>query len=43
MITVNKSLEYRHFRGYWRADLSKTVSEYRNIPMSDEDFRTCEF
>lgn len=39
MIIVNKSLEYRHSRGYWRAGPPKTMSGYRNIPMSDEAFK----
>lgn len=33
-LTVNKSLEYRHSMGYWRAGPPKSVSSYRTIPLT---------
>ena len=38
-ITVNKTLEYRHSRKYWRAGPPKTMAGYRTIPMTDEAYR----
>lgn len=32
-LTVNKTLEYRHKQGYWRAGPQKTVTSYRTIPL----------
>lgn len=34
-ITINKTLEYRHKQGYWRAGPPKTQSSYRTIPLTD--------
>ena len=34
-LTVNKTLEYRHSQGYWRAGPSKTQQSYRTIPLTD--------
>lgn len=34
-LTVNKTLEYRHDRGYWRAGPPKTQQSYRTIPLTD--------
>lgn len=34
-LTVNKSLEYRHKQGYWRAGPPKTEKSYRTIPLTD--------
>lgn len=33
-LTVNKTLEYRHDRGYWRAGPPKTQQSYRTIPLT---------
>lgn len=37
-LTVNKTLEYRHSRGYWIAGPPKTVTSYRTIPLTDRAF-----
>ncbi len=37
-LTVNKSLEYRHKRGYWRAGPPKTVASYRTIPLTNKAY-----
>ena len=34
-LTVNKTLEYRHKQGVWRAGPPKTESSYRTIPLAD--------
>lgn len=34
-LTVNKTLEYRHSQGYWRAGPLKTQQSYRTIPLTD--------
>ncbi len=34
-LTVNKTLEYRHDQGYWRAGPPKTQQSYRTIPLTD--------
>ncbi len=34
-LTVNKTLEYRHDRGYWRAGPPKTQQSYRTIPLTN--------
>lgn len=34
-LTVNKTLEYRHKQGCWRAGPPKTQSSYRTIPLTD--------
>lgn len=33
-LTINKSLEYRHKQGYWRAGPPKTEKSYRTIPLT---------
>lgn len=38
-LTVNKTLEYRHKQGYWRAGPPKTQKSYRTIPLTS---RACE-
>ena len=37
-ITVNKSLEFRYKRGYWRAGPPKTMSGFRTIPMTEQAY-----
>ena len=37
-LTVNKTLEYRHKQGCWRAGPPKTVSSYRTIPLTDRAY-----
>ncbi len=37
-LTVNKSLEYRHKQGYWRAGPPKTVASYRTIPLTNKAY-----
>jgi Site-specific recombinase XerD len=37
-LTVSKSLEYRHSRGYWRAGPHKTQKSYRTIPLTDREY-----
>lgn len=37
-LTVNKTLEYRHQKGYWRAGPPKTVTSYRTIPLTDRAY-----
>ena len=37
-LTVNKSLEYRHGEGYWRAGPPKTAKSYRTIPLTDKAY-----
>ena len=34
-LTVNKTLEYRHKQGHWRAGPPKTVQSYRTIPLTN--------
>lgn len=34
-LTVNKTLEYRHKQGHWRAGPPKTPNSYRTIPLTD--------
>ncbi len=38
-LTVNKTLEYRHKQGCWRAGPPKTMHSYRTIPLTN---RACE-
>lgn len=38
-LTVNKSLEYRHGEGYWRAGPPKTQKSYRTIPLTDTAYK----
>ena len=37
-LTVNKSLEYRHSRRYWRAGPPKTKKSYRTIPLTERAY-----
>ena len=37
-LTVNKTMEYRHKQGYWRAGPPKTVASYRTIPLTNRAF-----
>ena len=37
-LTVNKSLEFRHQRGYWRAGPPKTEKSYRTIPLTNRAY-----
>lgn len=37
-LTVNKTLEYRHKQGYWRAGPPKTQSSYRTIPLTNKAY-----
>lgn len=37
-LTVNKTLEYRHDRGYWRAGPPKTQQSYRTIPLTNKAY-----
>ncbi len=38
-LTVNKTLEYRHKQGYWRAGPPKTNTSYRTIPLTDRAYQ----
>ena len=37
-LTVNKTLEYRHKEGYWRAGPPKTATSYRTIPPTNRAY-----
>ncbi len=37
-LTVNKTLEYRHKQGYWRAGPPKTPTSYRTIPLTNRAY-----
>ena len=37
-ITVNKTLEFRHSTGEWRAGPPKTIQSYRTIPLTDRAY-----
>lgn len=37
-LTVNKTLEYRHEQGEWRAGPPKTQQSYRTIPLTDRAY-----
>ena len=37
-LTVNKTLGYRHDRGYWRAGPPKTQQSYRTIPLTNKAY-----
>ena len=37
-LTVNKTLEYRHGDGYWRAGPPKTQHSYRTIPLTNRAY-----
>ena len=41
-LTVNKTLEYRHKQGYWRAGPPKTQQSYRTIPLTDRAYEILE-
>lgn len=41
-LTLNKTLEYRHDRGYWRAGLPKTQQIYRTIPLTNRAYEILE-
>lgn len=36
---INKSLEYRHKQGYWRAGPPKTEKSYRTIPLTNRAYQ----
>ena len=38
-LTVNKTLEYRHGQGCWRAGPPKTPQSYRTIPLTDKAYK----
>ena len=38
-LTINKSLEYRHSTGSWRAGPPKTLKSYRTIPLTDRAYQ----
>lgn len=38
-LTINKTLEYRHKQGYWRAGPPKTQTSYRTIPLTERAYR----
>ena len=37
-LTVNKTLEYRHSTGVWRAGPPKTINSYRTIPLTSRAY-----
>ena len=41
-LTVNKTLEYRHKQGYWRAGPPKTQQSYRTIPLTSKAYSILE-
>lgn len=41
-LTVNKTLEYRHKQGYWRAGPPKTQQSYRTIPLTSRAYEILE-
>ena len=41
-LTVNKTLEYRHKQGYWRAGPPKTLQSYRTIPLTNKAYEILE-
>ena len=41
-LTVNKTLEYRHKQGYWRAGPPKTQQSYRTIPLTSKAYAILE-
>lgn len=41
-LTVNKTLEYRHKQGVWRAGPPKTVQSYRTIPLTQRAYSILE-
>ena len=38
MLTVNKTLEFRHAQQFWRAGPPKTQQSYRTIPLTDRAY-----
>ena len=38
-LTVNKTLEYRHKQGEWRAGPPKTLTSYRTIPLTNRAYQ----
>ena len=42
ILTVNKTLEYRHKQGYWRAGPPKTQQSYRTIPLTSKAYAILE-
>ncbi len=38
-LTINKTLEYRHNLGYWRAGPPKTETSYRTIPLTNHAYQ----
>lgn len=38
-LTINKTLEYRHKQGYWRAGPPKTQKSYRTIPLTEHAYQ----
>lgn len=38
-LTINKSLEYRHDKGYWRAGPPKTKKSHRTIPLTNRAYQ----
>lgn len=41
-LTINKTLEYRHGQGYWRAGPPKTLHSYRTIPLTNRAYEILE-
>ena len=41
-LTINKTLEYRHKQGYWRAGPPKTQQSYRTIPLTSKAYAILE-
>ena len=41
-LTVNKTLEYRHKQGYWRAGPPKIQQSYRTIPLTNKAYEILE-
>ena len=41
-LTINKTLEYRHKQGYWRAGPPKTQQSYRIIPLTNKAYEILE-
>ena len=41
-LTVNKTLEYRHKQGYWRAGPPKTLQSYRTILLTNKAYEILE-
>lgn len=41
-LTINKTLEYRHKQGHWRAGPPKTKQSYRTIPLTNRAYEILE-